>query len=42
MNMTNKDALLEKLIEMYNEPFTSLFDEPDEDAEGNVDWEASF
>ena len=39
--LTNKSELLDKLIEMYNEPFTVLFEEPEED-EGNVSWEASF
>jgi len=39
--MTNKQDLLSKLAEMYNEPIQALMDEP-EDAEGNVKWEASF
>lgn len=33
--LKNKDALIEKLAEMYNEPIVALFDEPDE---GNLDW----
>lgn len=39
--MTNKAELLDKLVEMYNEPFTTLLDEPEEN-EGNVEWTASF
>lgn len=39
--MTNKSELIGKLAEMYNEPIMSLIDEP-EDAEGNVDWTASW
>lgn len=39
--MTNKQELISKLAEMYNEPLLSLVDEPEEN-EGNVDWEASF
>ena len=38
--MTNKEELLSKLGELYNEPLNTLLDEPKED-EGNVDWEAS-
>ena len=39
--MTNKQELISKLAEMYNEPILALVDEPEED-EGNVIWEASF
>lgn len=39
--MTNKDGLIEKLAEMYNEPIMALIEEPDE-AEGNVDWTTSW
>ena len=39
--MTNKQDLLSKLAEMYNEPIQALMEEP-EDAVGNVKWEASF
>lgn len=35
--MKNKDALLEALGNMYNEPLLALMDEPDE-SEGNIDW----
>ena len=37
----NKEELIAKLAEMYNEPILSLMDEP-EQSEGNVDWEASW
>ena len=39
--LTNKSELISKLSEMYNEPILTLVDEPDE-AEGNVDWTASW
>lgn len=39
--MKNKDSLIEKLAEMYNEPIMALIVEPDE-AEGNVDWTTSW
>lgn len=39
--MTNKQELIGKLAEMYNEPIMALVDEPDE-SEGNVDWTASW
>ena len=36
-NMPNKDKLIEKLAEMYNEPIMSLMEEPADKAK-NVDW----
>ena len=40
--LTNKQELLQKLAEMYNEPLEALMEDPD-DSEGNVvNWEASF
>lgn len=39
--MPNKDSLIEKLAEMYNEPIMSLMDEPDEST-GNVEWVTSW
>ncbi len=39
--MTNKQELIGKLAEMYNEPIMALVDEPDE-SEGNLDWTASW
>jgi hypothetical protein len=38
---TNKQELIGKLAEMYNEPIEALFEEPKE-SEGNVSWEASW
>ena len=38
---TNKEALFEKLMDMYNEPITSMLEEPKD--EGNaIAWDASF
>lgn len=39
--MTNKEALIGKLAEMYNEPIMSLIEEPEEN-EGNVNWTATW
>jgi len=39
--LTNKQELIGKLAEMYNEPIMALIDEPSED-EGNVNWGASW
>ena len=39
--MTNKEELIGKLAEMYNEPIMALVEETEE-SEGNVDWTASF
>lgn len=39
--LKNKDELIGKLAEMYNEPIQTLVEEPEED-EGNLDWTASF
>lgn len=39
--MTNKRELIEKLSDMFAEPFETLFDEPKDD-EKNVQWTASF
>ena len=38
--MKNRDALLRKLTEMYNNALEYLL--PDEDDEGNVDWTSSL
>lgn len=40
-HMTNKEDLIGKLAEMYNEPITALVEEPEEN-EGNVSWTASW
>src|SRR5574344_239694 len=39
--MTNKQDLIGKLAEMYNEPIMALVDEPDAN-EGNLNWTASW
>ena len=36
-NLSNKEELTEKLIEMYNEPLSTLMAEPDDD-QGKVSW----
>lgn len=38
----NKESLFEKLSEMYVEPANVLFEEPDEENEGNVNWDPSW
>lgn len=37
--MANKAELIERLAEMYNEPISSLLDEP---TEGNVEWSQNW
>lgn len=39
--LTNKEELIGKLAEMYNEPIMSLIQEPEEN-KGNVDWTATW
>ena len=39
--MPNRQELIGKLAEMYNEPIMALVDEPEE-SEGNVNWTASW
>lgn len=39
--LTNKEDLISKLAEMYNEPIMSLVEEPEED-KGNVNWTATW
>lgn len=39
--LTNKQELIGKLAEMYNEPIKALVDEPEE-SEGNLTWTASW
>lgn len=41
-HMPNKQELLGKLVEMYLDPVQTLFDEPDENDEGNVNWTANW
>lgn len=40
--MTNKQELLGKLAEMYNEPVATLMADPEDGAEGNVSWTANW
>lgn len=40
-SMTQRDELIGKLAEMYNEPIMSLVEEP-EDKKGNVEWTANW
>ena len=40
--MPNKEDLIGKLAEMYNEPIETLMAEPDEKAVKNVEWAASW
>lgn len=39
--LTKKEDLIGKLAEMYNEPILALVEEPEE-AEGNLDWTATW
>ena len=39
--LTNKNELIEKLAEMYNEPIMAMVEEPEPD-EGNVNWTATW
>lgn len=39
-SLPDKEGLLTTLITMYNETASTLFDDPDEDDEGNASWKA--
>lgn len=39
--ITNKQELVGKLVEMYNEPLEAMLNDPEESA-GNVTWEANW
>ena len=41
-HLPHKEQLIEKLVEMYNEPIAALLEEPEEGDEGNVIWTASW
>lgn len=41
-HMTGKTELIGKLAEMYNEPIQTLVEDPEDGAEGNVSWTASW
>jgi hypothetical protein len=40
-SITNKEAFIEKLIEMYGDTLNTLFEEPEE-SEKNAEWKANF
>ncbi len=40
--MPNKQELLQKLAEMYNEPLEALMEDPEENEGNVVNWEASW
>ena len=40
--LPNKEELIGKLAEMYNDPIVTLMEEPDEKAVKNVIWEANW
>ena len=41
-SLVDKTGLLEKLVEMYNEPIAALVEDPDGADEGNATWTASW
>lgn len=41
-NIKGKDTLISKLVEMYQETALSLLDEPEEENEGNANWEPNW
>lgn len=41
--LTHKDELIQRLVEMYNDPLVTLLDEPEqENGEGNLSWKAGW
>ena len=41
--LTHKDKLIEKLVEMYNDPILTLLTEPEQEGnEGNLSWTADW
>lgn len=38
-NMTDKEALINRLVEMINETYESLLDNPEDDSEGKIKWD---
>lgn len=41
--LTHKDKLIEKLVEMYNDPIMTLLTEPEQEGnEGNLSWTADW
>lgn len=41
-NMVDKTGLIGKLLEMYLIPINEMLEDPEEDEEKNVKWEATF
>ena len=41
--LSHKDELINRLVEMYNDPLMTLLDEPEQgDSEGNPSWKAGW
>ena len=40
--MPNKEDLIQKLADMYNEPLMTLLNEPEEGSEKKVEWKATW
>ena len=41
--LSHKDELINRLVEMYNEPLAALLEEPEQgDGEGNLSWKAGW
>nr|DAN86603.1 MAG TPA: protein of unknown function (DUF5055) [Caudoviricetes sp.] len=40
--MGNKEELIGKLADMYNDPIMSLLDEPEDDDPGKIDWTTNW
>lgn len=40
--IAKKDEMINKLIEMYNEPILAMIEGSGDESEGNVQWEASW
>lgn len=41
-DLVNKEELISKLMEMYSEPINAMFEEPEEESEKKVAWEANY
>ena len=41
-HLTNKEDLITKLVEMYNEPIQALVEDPDENDKGNLSWTVNW
>lgn len=40
--LPDKSGLIQKLVEMYNEPIAALLDEPEDGSAGNATWAADW